>query len=207
MQPGTTQEYEFNKALVLSLIRDADGIDTRQLIDKSELRENTVKRACSELKAAGRILGQFEERTPGLRFMHYYLNDASGRAEAMKRAQAYDDELARCRRAADKTYRQTARQKYRLQRDLAGLPPRSRQPRGVRHDYDRVRLTAQIVQAVAMSELRPTYEEIADRVKAAPDVVRKELDALVKHGQLDFETKSWQRADGLRVIRRFYFVP
>ena len=207
MQPGTTQEYEFHKALVLSLIRDADGIDTRQLIDKSELRENTVKRACSELKAAGRILGQFEERTPGLRFMHYYLNDASGRAEAMKRAQAYDDELARRRRAADKTYRQTARQKYRLQRDLAGLPPRSRQPRGVRHDYDRVRLTAQIVQAVAMSELRPTYEEIADRVKAAPDVVRKELDALVKHGQLDFETKSWQRADGLRVIRRFYFVP
>lgn len=207
MQPGTTQEYEFNKALVLSLIRAADGIDTRQLIDKSELRENTVKRACRDLSAAGRILGQFEERTPGSRFMHYYLNDASGRAEAMKRAQAYDDELARRRREADRAYRKTARQKYRLQRDLAGLPPRSRGARGTRKDYDRVKLGAQIVQTVALAELRPTYEEIADRVKAAPDLVRKELDALVRQGQLDFETKSWQRADGLRMIRRFYFVP
>lgn len=207
MQPGTTQEYEFNKALVLSLIRSADGIDTRQLITKSELRENTVKRACSELKAAGRILGQFEERTPGLRFMHYYLNDASGRAEAMKRAQAYDDELARRRRAADRDYRKRAREVNREKRALGLLPQRKAQPRSSRHDFDRVRLSAQIMQTVALSELRPTYEEIAERVKAAPDVVRKELDTLVKHGQLDFETKSWQRADGLRVIRRFYFVP
>ena len=97
MQPGTTQEYEFHKALVLSLIRDADGIDTRQLIDKSELRENTVKRACSELKAAGRILGQFEERTPGLR-ADAQPTRPTGRRRA--RNTACSEILQACRRAA-----------------------------------------------------------------------------------------------------------
>lgn len=72
-------------------------------------------------------------------------------------------------------------------------------------EMNRVVFRAKIAAAIRLAG-RLDVERIADRIGRDADAIRAELRKMTDAGQVDFETVTFRRTDGLLGIRRFYYL-
>ena len=97
----------------------------------------------------------------------------------------------------------------RLAEEELNVPVRT----GERKFYDSVRpaahkhveIRAKIAAAIRLAG-KIDAEKIADRIDVDADAIRAELRKMTDAGQVDFETVTFRRTDGLLGIRRFYYL-
>lgn len=97
----------------------------------------------------------------------------------------------------------------RLAEEELNVPVRT----GERKFYDGVRpvahkhveIRAKIAAAIRLAG-KIDAEKIADRIDVDADAIRAELRKMTDAGQVDFETVTFRRTDGLLEIRRFYYL-